>query len=122
MEYTSLGNTGLRVSVAGLGCGGFSRLGQGTGSSGAESIAIVRQALDLGVNFIDTAAGYRTESIVGQALEDVDRDAVVLSTKGAVAEGGDRKSTATAVIPRARTWSCSAPEIATTCEATSSPF
>jgi len=94
MEYTSLGNTGLRVSVAGLGCGGFSRLGQGTGSSGAESIAIVRQALDLGVNFIDTAAGYRTESIVGQALEDVDRDAVVLSTKGAVAEGGDRKSAA----------------------------
>src|SRR5215203_32010 len=31
MEYTTLGRTGLRVSVAGLGCGGFSRLGLGTG-------------------------------------------------------------------------------------------
>ena len=31
MEYVMLGRTGLRVSVAGLGCGGFSRLGLGTG-------------------------------------------------------------------------------------------
>ena len=35
MEYTTLGRTGLRVSVAGLGCGGFSRLGLGTGKDEA---------------------------------------------------------------------------------------
>ncbi len=68
MEYTTLGRTGLRVSVAGLGCGGFSRLGQSAGRSVEESVAVVRQGLDLGINFIDTAAGYHTEPIVGKAL------------------------------------------------------
>ena len=48
MSYTTLGRTGLRVSVAGLGCGGFSRLGQGHGSSLAHSIDVVRAALDVG--------------------------------------------------------------------------
>ena len=81
MEYTTLGRTGLQVSVAGLGCGGFSRLGLGTGKTTEESIAVVRRALDLGVNFIDTAAAYGTEDIVGAALDDVDRDSVVISTK-----------------------------------------
>ncbi len=92
MDYTTLGNTGLRVSVAGLGCGGFSRIGQGTGKSEAESIAIVRQALDLGVNFIDTAAAYGTESIVGKAIEGVDRDSVVISTKASVGRSGNVRS------------------------------
>jgi aryl-alcohol dehydrogenase-like predicted oxidoreductase len=40
MEYVTLGRTGLRVSVAGLGCGGFSRLGLGTGKSEAEAVAL----------------------------------------------------------------------------------
>jgi aryl-alcohol dehydrogenase-like predicted oxidoreductase len=56
MEYITLGLTGFRVSVAGLGCGGFSRLGLGTGKSEAEAVALIRQALDLGVNLLDTAA------------------------------------------------------------------
>src|SRR6185295_12337680 len=56
MDYVTLGRTGLRVSVAGLGCGGFSRLGLGTGKSEAEAIGLVRQALDLGINLLDTAA------------------------------------------------------------------
>lgn len=81
MQYTSLGRTGLRVSVAGLGCGGHSRLGQKTGSTAQESIEVVRQALDQGINLIDTAEAYGTESIVGQALRDVGRDRVVISTK-----------------------------------------
>ena len=55
MDYTTLGRTGLRVSVAGLGCGGSSRLGMGYGSSTGEAARIVRHSLDLGVNFIDTA-------------------------------------------------------------------
>jgi len=51
MEYVMLGRTGLRVSVAGLGCGGFSRLGLGTGKSNAEAVALVRQALDWASTF-----------------------------------------------------------------------
>ncbi len=49
MRYTTLGRTGLTVSVAGLGCGGFSRLGLGTGQSSEHAAGLVRQALDLGV-------------------------------------------------------------------------
>jgi aryl-alcohol dehydrogenase-like predicted oxidoreductase len=81
MEYVSLGRTGLMVSVAGLGCGGFSRLGLGTGKSEAEAVALVRQALDLGVNLLDTAAVYGTEGVVGQAIKTVPRDSVVIATK-----------------------------------------
>ena len=81
MEYTILGRTGLRVSIAGLGCGGHSRLGQATGKTEQESIAVVRQALDLGINLIDTAEVYGTEPIVGKALAGVARDRVVIATK-----------------------------------------
>jgi aryl-alcohol dehydrogenase-like predicted oxidoreductase len=65
----------------GLGGGGPSRLGQRTERTEAESIAIVRQALDAGINFFDTAEGYGTEGIVGQGIKGVDRDHLVLSTK-----------------------------------------
>jgi len=92
MSYTTLGRTGLRVSVAGLGCGGFSRLGQGQGRSVAHSIDVVRAALDAGVNFIDTAEHYRTEDIVGQALKPSERDRVVISTKTLIVESGQRRS------------------------------
>jgi aryl-alcohol dehydrogenase-like predicted oxidoreductase len=81
MQYTTLGNTGLKVSVAGLGCGGNSRIGQGTGLSEAQSVALVREALDLGVNFLDTANAYETEGIVGKAIKGRPRDSVVISTK-----------------------------------------
>ena len=81
MEYVRLGRTGLRVSVAGLGCGGFSRLGLGTGKSKAEAVALVRQAIDLGVNLLDTAAVYGTEGVVGQAIRTIPRDSVVIATK-----------------------------------------
>jgi aryl-alcohol dehydrogenase-like predicted oxidoreductase len=81
MEYATLGRTGLKVSVAGLGCGGFSRLGLGTGKSTAEAVALVRQALDLGVNLLDTAAAYGTEAVVGEAIKSVPRQEVVVATK-----------------------------------------
>ena len=81
MEFTTLGRTGLRVSVAGLGCGGFSRLGLGTGKSEADAIGIIRAALDLGVNLVDTAAAYGTEPVLGKALRAVPRDSVVICTK-----------------------------------------
>ena len=81
MEYTTLGRTGLRVSVAGLGCGGFSRLGLSTGKTAAEAVALVRLGIDCGITLIDTAAQYGTEEIVGQAIADVPRDSVVVATK-----------------------------------------
>jgi aryl-alcohol dehydrogenase-like predicted oxidoreductase len=87
VKYTTLGRTGLKVSVAGLGCGGSSRLGLTAGHSEAHCAGIVRQALDLGVNLIDTARNYGTEHIVGAALKSIARDAVVVSTKHKVNEG-----------------------------------
>lgn len=81
MEYTTLGRTGLKVSVAGLGCGGASRLGLGTGHDKAHAVGIVQRALDLGVNFIDTAQYYGTEPAVGAAIYGRARDSVVISTK-----------------------------------------
>ena len=81
MEYTTLGRTGLQVSVAGLGCGGFSQLGLGTGKSEAEAIDLVRAALDEGVTLFDTAAAYGTERTLGKAIKAVPRDRVVICTK-----------------------------------------
>ena len=86
MDYTVLGRTGLRVSVAGLGCGGFSRLGLGRGKSEDEAVAVVHAALDHGVTFIDTAAAYGTEEVVGRALAGR-REGVVLATKSMTREG-----------------------------------
>ncbi len=81
MDYTTLGRTGLRVSVAGLGCGGFSRLGLGTGGDEAGAIGIIRLAIDLGVNLFDTAAAYGTEAVLGQAIKSVRREDIVICTK-----------------------------------------
>ena len=92
MTYTTLGRTGLRVSVAGLGCGGFSRLGQGHGHSVAQSVEVVRAALDAGVNLLDTAEHYRTEDIVGRALKPSERDQLVISTKTLIVQAGQRRT------------------------------
>jgi L-galactose dehydrogenase len=82
MEYTTLGRTGLKVSVAGLGCGGPSRLGlRSNAESQSAAVSLVRQAMDLGVNFLDTAQSYGTEPIVGKAIAGVPRDRLVVSTK-----------------------------------------
>jgi aryl-alcohol dehydrogenase-like predicted oxidoreductase len=81
MDYVTLGRTGLKASVMGLGAGGPSRIGKGTGKTTKESIAVVRQALDNGINIIDTAEFYRTEKIVGEAIKGYDRESIILSTK-----------------------------------------
>ena len=81
MEYTTLGRTGLNVSIMGVGCGGPSRIGQTTGNTEEQSIAIVKHALESGINFIDTAEGYKTENIVGEAIKGFDRESLVISTK-----------------------------------------
>jgi L-galactose dehydrogenase len=87
VQKTTLGRTGLEVGVAGLGGGGHSRLGQTYGRSHAESVAVVRRAIDLGVDFIDTAFAYGTEAIVGEAIRE-SGETVVLSTKCTPARDG----------------------------------
>src|ERR1700681_1160508 len=84
MHYTTLGKTGLRVSVAGLGTGGFSRMGLKTGKSEQEAARLILDAVDLGINFIDTAPPYGTEGVVGLALKSLRRDKVVVATKSTV--------------------------------------
>ena len=81
MNYTTLGDTGLLVSVMGLGCGGPSRIGKATGHTEEESIAILKHGLNSGINFIDTAEEYLTEKIVGKSIEGFNREKLVLSTK-----------------------------------------
>jgi aryl-alcohol dehydrogenase-like predicted oxidoreductase len=95
MEYRPLGKTGLTVSVAGLGCGGNSRLGLGRGASFDDCVAVVRTAVDLGVNFLDTAEAYGTEEIVGAAARCYDRDRLVISTKAIFKAGEDTGETVT---------------------------
>lgn len=81
MQKTKLGRTGLEVSVAGLGCGGNSRIGLGAGLSEAQSVEIVRAALDLGITYYDTAELYGTEPILGRAFSPAERRQVVIGTK-----------------------------------------
>ena len=82
MQYRRFGRTDLRVSVVGLGSGGPSQLGQKSGVPAAAAIRVVRRALDLGINLLDTSAAYgESEAILGRALQDVPRDRYVLATK-----------------------------------------
>lgn len=82
MEYRRLGRTNLRVSVLGLGSGGKSQLGQAHGMAQDQITPIVRRALDLGVNIIDTSPDYAdSEALLGNALADVPRDSYVMCTK-----------------------------------------
>jgi aryl-alcohol dehydrogenase-like predicted oxidoreductase len=101
MEYRSLGKTGLTVSVAGLGCGGNSRLGLGRGASFDDCVAVVRTAVDLGVTLIDTAEAYGTEEIVGAAIRSYDRAKLVISTKALFRAGNDTAETVTRKVEAA---------------------
>jgi aryl-alcohol dehydrogenase-like predicted oxidoreductase len=85
MQLSTLGRTGLEVSRVGLGCGGPSRLGLGYGRPLADSKRVIFRALELGINFFDTAESYGTESVLGEALREAGRsDDVVVSTKKSV--------------------------------------
>ena len=85
-----LGNSGLTVSMQGLGCMGMS---QSYGDADeATSLATIDRALDLGVFFLDTADTYglgHNEELVGRALK-TRRDRVVLATKFSIVREGDQ--------------------------------
>ena len=63
---------GMRTRSA----GGFSRLGLKAGKTEDEAARLVLEAVDLGINFIDTAAAYGTEGVIGRALTSLQRDQV----------------------------------------------
>lgn len=82
MEYRKLGTSGLEISTVGLGCWAIGGWWWG-GTDKEKSIAAIRKALDIGMNFIDTAPAYGwglSEQIVGEALKGR-RDEAVLATK-----------------------------------------
>jgi aryl-alcohol dehydrogenase-like predicted oxidoreductase len=87
MQTVRLGRTNATVSVAGLGCGGHSRLGMARGADTHQAADIVRRAIDLGVTFIDTARAYGTEPAVGEAIAGR-RDQVFVSTKASPGRDG----------------------------------
>ena len=88
MKYMNLGKTDLKVSRICLGCMGFgdAATGQHSWTLGEEETrVIIKQALDLGINFFDTAIGYQngtSEMYVGRALRDfAKREDYVIATK-----------------------------------------
>lgn len=85
MQYRRLGSSGLEVSALGLGTNAF-----GKRADQSTSIQIIQQAIDRGINFIDTAniyANTESERIIGEALADGKRHQVVLATKAGLVRG-----------------------------------
>lgn len=88
MNRRPLGRTGLNVSVLSFGASSLGGVFRQTDDS--ESIRAVRTALDLGINFLDTSPYYgatRSETVLGKALQGVDRGRYILATK--VGQYGD---------------------------------
>ncbi|NUP05516.1 MAG: aldo/keto reductase [Polyangiaceae bacterium] len=87
MRTTKLGNSGPAIGVVGLGCMGMSEFyGQ---ANDAKSIEVMHHAIDIGVNFFDTADMYgsgKNEELVGRGLKGR-RERVVLATKFGVVRG-----------------------------------
>jgi hypothetical protein len=76
MEYRRFGRTEMKVSVLTLGLMRYMK------EEPAESAAIVRRAVDLGFNHLETARGYgESEALLGHALKTIDRDSVYITTK-----------------------------------------
>ncbi|MET8325671.1 aldo/keto reductase [Streptomyces sp. NPDC005181] len=95
MRLRKLGNTGLEIGGVGLGCMGMSWLYQESARDDDRSLRVINEALDLGVNLLDTAdlyGGGHNETLLGRAIAGR-RDEVVLATKfGIVLDDVDARS------------------------------
>lgn len=104
MEYWNLGQTGLMVSGFGMGCGNFGGIGSapaffGQGESEEEAFVLLDRAVELGMNYLDTANAYgggRSEETIGKWLATKDRsvrDNLLISSKVAnpVGEGPNQR-------------------------------
>jgi aryl-alcohol dehydrogenase-like predicted oxidoreductase len=96
LTTTELGSTGLQITRVGFGAwalgGGNWQFGWGS-QDDDESIAAIHRAIELGINWIDTAAGYgfgHSEAVVGRALEGIENRPYVF-TKSSLLEGPDRQ-------------------------------
>ena len=102
MQYRNLGSTGLKVSLVGIGCNNFGRR-----CDVQATAEVVNTALDLGINFFDTADVYGpgglSEAYLGQAISGLDRTKIVIASKFAnpMAEGNLNRGASRRYIIRA---------------------
>ena len=93
MEYREFGHSGIKLSRIGLGC--FSMSGAYGAADDAESIATIHQAMERGVNLLDTSARYgggHNHRLIGEAIKGR-RDKVFIHSKtGTIRDDNDRRA------------------------------
>ncbi len=89
-QMVKLGKSGLESTMLGMGCGvnGSMRTSFLTRQEKSKSIAMVRHAYDAGIRFFDGADLYGTHGIIAEALQDIPREKILLSSKIWTREGG----------------------------------
>ena len=96
MKYRTMGKLGIRSSVFGLGCMRFNGAASGDSTIDEQkAISLIRQVIDGGVTYIDTAYVYldkTSETVLGKALRDGYRDKVTIATKMPLFAVKDRAS------------------------------
>ena len=96
MQYRTMGKLGIQTSAFGLGCMRFN--GEASGDSTIDeekAIRLIRQAIDGGVTYMDTAYVYlnkTSETVLGKALQDGYRDKVTIATKMPLGYVSDRQT------------------------------
>ncbi|MBO3757599.1 MAG: aldo/keto reductase [Thermoproteota archaeon] len=84
MEYISLGRSGIKVSIIGLGAWQAGGKAWGADVEDENILKAIKRAYELGINFIDTAEAYgngHSEEVVGEAIKEIGRENLVIATK-----------------------------------------